>query len=449
MTVFEAGRAVGGMCRTLTLWGMKADVGPHRFFSTNKKVNDLWVQVVGKDYTFVNRLTRIFYKNTFYAYPVSAMNVLRNLGIFETMRCLASYMQEKLHPVYQKSTFETWVISRFGRRLYEIFFKTYSEKLWGISCNQLDADFAKQRIKKFSLLEAIKNTFYPTSHPTLLDSFAYPRKGTGFVYSQMAKKIKQSGGTIILNVPVKRVLIRGMKACGIELLSGEKYMFDHIISTMPITRMVIGLPNVTEKVARAVSKLRFRNTIIVYLCVSRTDLFPDQWIYIHAQNVKVGRITNFRNWVPELYGDKNNTILAMEYWFHDEDLTWRETDEKQLLDLAGREIVEIGLARKEDIVSGKIYKIPKCYPIYDRNYKKNLSIVVTFLENFHNLHVLGRGGAFKYNNQDHSILMGILAAENIAECAKHNLWVINTDTDYQEGARITETGLIENTFRSI
>ncbi|MCB1302762.1 MAG: FAD-dependent oxidoreductase [Leptospiraceae bacterium] len=442
--VFEASDSVGGLAKTINLWNQKVDIGPHRFFSSDKRVNELWLEVAGRDYKMVNRLTRIYYKKKFYYYPLKAFNALFNLGIFQAVLCVLSYARQRISPSPEDGSFENWVTRRFGKRLFRIFFKTYTEKLWGIPCETLDSDFAAQRIKKLSLYEAIKNALFPSKeqkHKTLVDQFAYPLGGTGSIYQRMADAVETKGGKVHLKSPVKRVIQKSGTATGLELEDGTVKEFDHIISTMPLTLMVNRLPEVPQDILDRTAKLKFRNTIIVFLNIDAVDLFPDQWLYVHSPELDTGRITNFRNWIPEIYGDEKTTILAMELWCYDEDPIWSESSEK-LIEQASQEIRNTGLIGKAEILGGHVYRIPRCYPVYDTGYKENLKPVEQYLESVRNLHVIGRYGAFKYNNQDHSILMGMLAAENIAESKSHDLWEINTDYEtYQESYVITETGL--------
>jgi len=411
LDVYEASDVVGGMSRSIRLWNQTVDLGPHRFFSKDKKINALWLEVVGEDFDIVQRKTRIFYNKTFFDYPIRAFNALKGLGLWEATRCMVSYFKQKVVPVKDTSTFEGWVTSRFGSRLYEIFFKTYSEKLWGIKCTELDSDFASQRIKKLSLFEAVKNALAfrgSNRHATLVDQFAYPVNGTGSVYAKMMDKITARGGKVHLGTPVEKVVTAGNNAQAIRLENGQEISYDHIISTMPLTLLAERLGTMPEALTRKVQALKFRNTILVYLQVDRTDLFPDQWLYIHDAEVETGRITNFRNWVPQLYGDRQQSVLCLEYWCNFEDERW-SNDDATLRALARKEIVK---------------------PVQE------------FLGKINNLHVIGRYGAYKYNNQDHSILMGMLAAENILTGAGHDLWEINTDYEvYQESATITKTGL--------
>ncbi|MBM3996891.1 MAG: hypothetical protein FJ303_22485 [Planctomycetes bacterium] len=443
--VFEAGDAVGGLSRTIEMWGQKVDLGPHRFFSQDPRVNSVWLDVVGNDYRMIDRLTRVYYQDRFFHYPLKPANALWNMGIANAFCCLTSYLKERIRPSFsadEPETFETWVVSRFGRRLFDMFFKSYSEKLWGIPCDQLDADFAAQRIKKFSLGEALKAALGlgGSEHKTLVDQFAYPIGGTGMVYERMAERIEKAGGAVHLNAPIRRVLHHDKEVHALELADGRIEPFDHVISTMPLTLLVRGLGDLPAEVEHGVNQLRFRNTILVYLNVDHTDLFGDQWLYVHSPELGMGRVTNFRNWVPELYGGEETSILALEYWCYDEDPLWRDDDE-HLIDLAEREIRSTGLVGAAQIVAGHVHRIRRCYPVYSRGYKQHLTPVIEHLRQYRNLQAIGRYGAFKYNNQDHSILMGILASENILDGRDHDLWAVNTDSEYQESATITKAGL--------
>lgn len=444
--VFESSPAVGGMAKSLALWGQTVDLGPHRFFSSDTRVNRLWLEVAGKDYSMVNRLTRILYKGKFYHYPLKPFNALLNLGLLEAARCLASYASQMCRPgkANPTPTFEEWVVSRFGRRLFTIFFKTYSEKLWGIPCADLDADFAAQRIKKFSLIEALKSAFGlgAGKHKTLVDQFAYPHNGTGSIYARMAKFCEAHGNPVHLNTAVKRVVTESGRAAGIELADGTVKRFDRIVSCMPITHLVARMDTVQEPVLQALAKLRFRNTLIVYLQVECPDLFLDNWIYVHSSELQTGRISNFRNWVPQLYHDRTETVVALEYWCYSEDDLWRKPA-KDLIACASDELRRSGLLRGHAVLEGHVVRLENSYPVYAKGYKEPLSTVAAHLKAIDNLCVIGRYGAFKYNNQDHSILMGYLAAQNISQGTAHDLWAINTDYEYQEASKITEVGLVE------
>lgn len=441
--LFEARDKVGGMCQTIVLWGCLVDLGPHRFFSSDRRINELWLELAGSDYRMVDRQTRIFYKNRFFHYPLAPLNALKNLGWIEAVRCMISYCRQKIAPVRLDGDFESWVVRRFGKRLYSIFFKSYSEKLWGIKCNELDVDFATQRIKKLSLYEAIKNSFTNNSgeHKTLVDQFAYPTCGTGGIYERMSQYVQDNGGRVFLKTKVKRVLVKDNGAHALELESGSTRHYDAIVSTMPLTSLAANIENVPSEVQQNLHRLKFRNTVLVYLLVDGTELFRDQWLYIHSPGLSVGRITNFRNWVPELYGNSDKTILALELWCNHDDAVWHSSDE-ELIEIAKSDLAKTGLVESMPISEAAVYRVPKCYPVYSKGYLNDLLPVQQFFNGISNLHPIGRYGSFKYNNQDHSIIMGLMAAQKIDGDDTIDLWGINTDFDnYQERALITETGL--------
>ena len=439
--VYESSSEVGGMSKTFKLWGQLVDLGPHRFFSNDPRVNKVWLEIVKKNYSMVNRITRIYFNNKFFHYPLKPFNALINLGFWTSALCVLSYLKYKIFPLKKNNNFENWVINRFGRKLYEIFFKSYSEKLWGIQCTELDSDFASQRIKKLSLYEALKNAFVPkkNQHKTLVDLFAYPYLGTGYVYNNLKKKIIKHGGKIFLNKKIYSVQIK-KNAFEIQFNTGNTKKFDHIISTMPLTNLVENLKKIPNKIKKNIKKLYFRNTILVYLKINKKKIFPDQWIYLHSNELEVGRITNFSNWNSKINKKSKYEILCMEFWCYDEDLKWRE-NKSHIASLAMKEICKTGLVEMKDIIDSRVIKISKCYPVYYKNYKKDLLPIIKHLKKIKNLDIIGRYGSYKYNNQDHSILMGVLAAENILNKKNYDLWSINTDYEYQEKTEITKTGL--------
>ena len=447
VSVFEAGQCVGGLARSLDLWGQRVDLGPHRFYSTDARVNRLWLDIVGQEYAMVDRLTRIYYKRRFFQYPLRPLNALWNMGLPDAAMCVTSYLKELLRPgpTTDNVSFESWVVRRFGRRLFDIFFKSYSEKLWGIPCSELSADFAAQRIKSLSFSETARSAMSPQRgkrHKTLVERFAYPLGGTGSVYENMADRLRDCGGEVHLQCPVKKVLHEDADVRGIELQSGRVEYFDHVVSTMPLTNLIRGLTDVPKDVQSSADALQFRNTVLVYLHVDSDSLFADQWLYIHAPDLKMGRVTNFRNWVPQLYGEARTTILAVEFWCDDSDAMWREPDDV-LVERATRELRSTSLLKDESVMEGHVVRVRRCYPVYRQGYREHIERLADYLRGFRGLTPIGRYGTFKYNNQDHSILMGILAAENLLHDRAHDLWSVNTDHEtYQEGALITENGLV-------
>jgi len=461
--LYEASPHVGGLARTLDLWSGRVDLGPHRFFSSDRRVNSLWLEVVGRDFEMIDRLTRIYHRGRYFLYPLRPANVVSHLGVWESLRCLSSYLvrdrrasatgrsdgrgggRSSHDTALDTATFDQWITSRFGRRLYELFFKSYSEKLWGIPCSELDADFAAQRIKGLSLRGAVVNALTRGRrgrHKTLVDRFAYPSGGTGVVYESMARRVREYGGKVRLSTAVDSVLVRDGRACGVRLVDGTMVGADHVVSTMPLTMLAQRLSGAPDDVVHAASQLRFRNTVLVYLHVDSVDLFPDNWLYVHSPELAMGRITNFRNWSHTLHPATETTILALEYWCDEDDDEWRWGDERHI-ERATIEIGHTGLLRGARVIGGHVVRLPRCYPVYRRGYMEHVDVIRRFLDGIGGLHVIGRYGAFKYNNQDHSILMGLLAAENVVLGTDHDLWGINADYDsYQEETRISETGLV-------
>jgi protoporphyrinogen oxidase len=441
--VIEASQHVGGMARSFDLWSQRVDLGPHRFFSKEKVVNEFFFDLLKKEYTLVNRQTRIYYNNRYFNYPLKPGNVLTNLPLKVITQIMWFYILQRIKPISNPKNFEEWVTNRFGEKLFEIFFKNYSEKLWGINCTQIDADWASQRIKGLSLSDAIKSAMNGNKgnkHKTLVDQFAYPKNGTGSLYERAAEYIVANGGTVNLETPVKKVLLdkSNEKAIGVELRDGTIKKADSVVSTMPLTLLVKGFDDVPEEVQKAVNNLFFRNTILVYLEIDHDSLFTDNWLYIHSPEVKHGRITNFRNWCESLHKGKTSTILCMEFWCFENDVLWHEP-EQQIIKLAEEEIFKIDLIPADaKILNSKVVKIPRCYPVYVTGYQRDLEIIIDYLNGIKGLYPIGRYGSFKYNNQDHSILMGILAADKIADNREIDLWQINTDSDYQEEGKIKD-----------
>ncbi|WP_299605085.1 FAD-dependent oxidoreductase [uncultured Aquimarina sp.] len=441
VVVFEASPFVGGMSRSFDLWGQRVDLGPHRFFSKDPRINAFFDELIKEDFTQVERLTRIFYNKNFFDYPLKIFNVLGNLSLITITGILYYYAKQRVFPIKNPDTFEKWVTNRFGNKLYTIFFKYYTEKLWGIPCSKIDADWAAQRIKGLSLFEAVWSAFKGNrgnKHKTLVDEFSYPKNGTGTLYERAAEYVIEKGGVIHKNTPIQNIVIEDGVCTGVITKDGEQYSADHVISSMPLTYLLHGMNDVPEEVLKSVDRLYFRNTILVYLEIDRKDLFEDNWIYVHSPEVKHGRITNFRNWCPSLNRGKKTTILCLEFWAFDSDPIWKETDQ-YLGDLAIKELKALKLIEETEVVENtKIVRVPKCYPVYEIGYRSHLDIIENYLMGINKLTPIGRYGAFKYNNQDHSILMGILAAENIVNNTHVDLWKINTDTEYQEDGEVKD-----------
>lgn len=399
----------------------------------DERVNAFWKDQVGGEYLLIDRLTRIFYDKKFFLYPIKAFDALSKLGLWEAFLCGMSYAAAQFKKRGEEASFEEWVSNRFGYRLYSIFFKSYSERLWGIPCTELDADFASQRIKGLNLLEVLKSSFSAKAgkkHKTLVDQFAYPDRGSGQPYENIAAKLGSE--SIHLSTPVKRIVTHDAKAIGIELADGSRHNFDHVVSTAPFTEMVLGIPVLSDEARLLANELTYRNTTLVYLQVKKQDVFKDNWIYVHEKAMQSGRISNFRNWSPKMWNGHDEAILALEYWSYDTDDFWKFSDER-LIEQAKAEMAGTGLVDLSEILQGHVVRMHRSYPVYTRGYNKKMKVLQEAVDAIENLSFIGRNGSFKYNNQDHSILMGLLAAENIAAGTCHNLWRVNTDYDYQEG----------------
>lgn len=432
--VYEAQNDVGGLCRSLHLWGHIVDLGPHRFFSASEEVNHLWFRLVGDQFSWVPRQTRIFYKGRFFEYPLQAWNTLTQLGGWGALRGLSSYIGARCFFRAPDSNFENWAIRRFGKYLYRLFFKTYSQKLWGLPCDQIDPDFAYRKIRGLSVAEVIRR-FFSNSKKTFVDVFAYPTQGTGSIYQKMAKRLQERGGTLLLNSPVSEIKIdEGV----VSLLSHHQWhSYDHVISTMPLNQLVALLPAVPEAVQAAARDLSFRNTILVYLWVAEKNLFPDNWIYVHSPDVEFGRITNFNNW--GLVSQGEGTVLCLEYWCHSEDLLWKQSDQ-EISEKARQELLSSQLVPSNLLVrDSKVVRIAKSYPVFKVGYREPLNRVKDFLQKVHpNFCSIGRYGAFKYNNQDHSLLMGLRAADQFLFASQKTPDGVNTETSYEEDFELSD-----------
>lgn len=433
--VLEKGDKVGGIARTETYKGYRFDIGGHRFYTKVEAVQQLWQEVLGNDFIKVPRLSRIFYRGKFFNYPIGAFNTLFNLGIIESTLIILSYLKVRIWPLREEKTFEQWVINRFGERLYQTFFKTYTEKVWGIPCSEIQADWAAQRIKGLSLTTAIINALFGSNDTkTLITEFDYPALGPGMMWEKFAEAVENKDGKVYLDTKVISWEREGNKIKSITAEhNGElvQYSADNFITSMPISALVARMkPHPPEEVLHAARSLKYRDFLIVSLIVARKDLFPDNWIYIHSPEVKVGRIQNFKNWSAALVPDPSKSCLGMEYFCSAGDEIWEMSD-AELVELATRELVGLGLATTADVEDGVVIRQPKAYPVYDGEYRGHLRVLEGFLKGIENLQTIGRNGMHRYNNQDHSMLTGMLAVRNILG-EKHDLWDVNTERSYYE-----------------
>jgi protoporphyrinogen oxidase len=432
---------VGGIARTVCYQGYRFDIGGHRFFSKNPEIVEWWQKRLGNDLISVRRLSRIFYRGRFFDYPLSAVNALRGLGIGTSILCMASYFRSRLFPITPELSFADWVNNRFGRKLFEIFFKSYTEKVWGIPCSHLSADWAAQRIKGLSLAEAVRNALLPRwlrGNPTvktLIDSFQYPRFGPGMMWEKTRDDIRQMGGKVMMGRSVVRISHTQGKINSVtaRLPQGgeEEYPASFVISSMPLRDGLLVLqPEVTSQAREAASRLQYRDFMTVALIVNRIGLFPDNWIYVHDPAVKMGRIQNINNWSLEMVANSQTTCLGLEYFCFAGDSLWNAPD-SELIQLGKNELHQLQLVDPEEVIGGCVVRMEKAYPIYYPGYQHDIEIIREALNTIENLQAIGRNGMHKYNNQDHSMMTALLAARNLAG-ARYDVWKVNSDAQYQE-----------------
>jgi len=433
--VLEKLDKLGGISRTESHRGYRFDIGGHRFYTRNDEVRGLWREMLGDDLLTVSRLSRIHYCGRFIQYPLRLGNTLRNLGALESVRILLSYLRARCRPHGQAGTFEQWATDRFGARLYRTFFQTYTEKVWGIPCRQISAEWAAQRIGKLSVGSALRNALFGTNGvKSLIPEFEYPVLGPGMMWQRFGERVTAGGGQVRLAVDVLRLHRDGNRITSLSARSEqgtEEIEAESFISSMSLCDLIARMhPAPPEEVVVAAAALRYRALILVGLIVNRLDLFPDNWIYVHTPGVKVGRIQNFRNWSAAMVPDPNKTCVGMEYFCDEGDDLWT-TPDRQLIELAGRELASLGLAAPGDVEDGAVVRQPAAYPVYNGQYRRHVRVIRRFLATLANLQTIGRNGMHRYNNQDHSMLTGMLAARNLLG-EQHDVWDVNTDDSYGE-----------------
>jgi protoporphyrinogen oxidase len=440
-TVLEADSVVGGISRTVERDGWRFDIGGHRFFTKVKEVETFWHEILpDEDFMLRPRLSRIYYEGKYYDYPLKAMNALRNLGIWEALRCVMSYIWVRIRPPKDQTTLEGWIAARFGWRLYTHFFKTYNEKLWGVPTNNLPADFAAQRIKNLSLFNAVVNSLLPRRNKkditSLIEEFQYPKLGPGMMWERCRELVEANGSKVVMNARVVGVRHRDGQAVAVvaETADGTRQEFpcDHVISSMPISQLLKVMdPPPAEPALHAAGDLRYRDFLTVALVVPLEYSFPDNWIYVHSREVQVGRIQNFGSWSPYMVKE-GRTCLGLEFFVFEGDETWNKSDE-DLIAQGTRELAILGLVDPSKIEAGYVVRMPKAYPFYDEHYKANVATIVDWLSHSTpNVHPVGRNGMHRYNNQDHSMYTAMLTAENIAQGTHHDVWNVNVEEEYHE-----------------
>lgn len=444
--VVEKRNIVGGLARTESHNGFYFDMGGHRFFTKAPEVKKMWHEVLGDEFLRRPRLSRIYYKKKFFHYPLKPLNALKGLGLFNSVLIMFSCVWSHIFPCRNEQTFEQWVTNRFGKRLFLTFFKSYTEKVWGIPCSELKAEWAAQRIKGLSLKTVVLNMFFKPKKTikSLIEEFEYPRLGPGMMWNAVKEQIEKRGATVRMESDVAAVTRMGNRIESIAISTNsheETLRGTHFISSMPLTEVIKKLnPPPPLTVLHAASKIHYRDFLTVCLVVKRADLFPDNWIYIHDPEVKVGRIQNFKNWSSEMVPDQSKTSLGLEYFCTEGDELWNMTDD-DLIELGKREIERIGLAAYSEVEDGCVCRVPKAYPVYDSDYRDYLATVREFVDGLENFQTIGRNGLHRYNNQDHAMLTGMLAVRNFILGERNDLWSVNTDAEYHEEMPIeTEIG---------
>ncbi len=439
--ILEADDVVGGISRTAKRDGWRFDIGGHRFFTKVAPVSDLWHEILpAEDFLLRPRMSRIFYEGKFYDYPLRAFNALKNLGITEAVRCVMSYFWVKVRPPKDQTKFEGYVAAKFGWRLYKTFFKTYTEKVWGVPADELEADWAAQRIKNLNLINAITNAIIPKRNSkgitSLIEEFEYPRHGPGMMWERCSELVTEQGSTIEFNSKVTK--IRHAEGVATEVVTtgpaGQRvHECGAVISSMPIPRLVQAMdPPASPEALRAAAELKFRDFLTVALVVPAEDGFPDNWIYIHSPEVSVGRVQNFGSWSPEMIPEENKTCLGLEFFVNEGDELW-ETDDEDLVALGTREMAALGLLDPTRVERGYVVRMPKAYPMYDAAYKANVDTLRGWLgDAARNVHPVGRNGMHRYNNQDHSMYTAMLTVENLVKGSDHDVWEVNVEADYHE-----------------
>jgi protoporphyrinogen oxidase len=425
---------VGGLARTVEFKGHRFDIGPHRFYTKSDAILAMWREMLPEGLITLDRLTRIYHEKRFYSYPIKIRETMKNLGMKRSLKFCTSYLHSRLAPIKPVKSFEDWVVNAFGRELYRTFFKTYSEKVWGMPCSQIDKDWAAQRIRGLSMLSAVRNALFGSRGKkvkSLVERFLYPETGAGRLWTSVLEQVLEKGGELASGKDVNKVRHEDGRMLYVESRDGDRFEGSHFYLTMPLRDLVGALdPAPPEEVLAAGRALGQRDFMIAALLVHEADLFPDQWIYIHDEHVKVARISNFENWQKGSHG--STTRLACEYFSNREDELWNRED-GEILDLAVREVKSIGLVKNETRVEGFVVRVPNAYPVYDCDYRKRRETVKAWMNaSFRNAIPAGRGGLHNYNSQDHAMMSGVLSVKNMLHDASFDVWSINTEHEYAE-----------------
>jgi protoporphyrinogen oxidase len=440
VTVLERESLVGGLARTEERDGFRFDLGGHRFFTKHPEVQALWEEILGDELIVRPRMSRIRYGGRMFAYPLDAVDVVRNLGPVELSRALGSYLRARAS-TGDTDTFEEWVTRRFGRRLYEMFFSTYTEKVWGVPGSELRAEWAAQRIRGLSFGKAVRAAFRGVeddesgSLRSLVGEFHYPRLGPGQMWEAMRDRVVSLGGRVLCDTPATALEIADGGVVSVST-PDETFAVSEVISSLPLAAVArMAAPGVPAAVASAASGLRYRDFLTVALILDGPDPFPDTWIYVHEPGVQVARIQNFRAWSPFMVPDPRASCIGLEYFCFEGDDLWR-TDDATLVELAARELDVLGFGG--GVRAGHVVRVPHAYPIYDESYAARVALMRDWIGRVDGLQQIGRNGLHRYNNLDHSMLTAARAVENICDGAGHDVWAVNADSWYHEEVRAEE-----------
>jgi protoporphyrinogen oxidase len=433
--VLEAEDQVGGLAKTVESDGYRFDLGGHRFFTKSVEVDELWHEILGEEFLLRPRMSRIYWNNRYLDYPLRGTDVIRKLGPVELARCMASYLRAAVRRNKVDDSLEDWVSNRFGKRLFELFFKSYTEKVWGVPTSEIRAEWAAQRIKGLSFFSAAKAAFFGNKGnkvKSLISEFNYPRFGPGQMWDAMTLAIENEGGEVRLETPVTRIELVGGRVVEVEA-GGDSYMLpDAVISSLPLRAVVeMVSPAPPAEVLEAARGLRYRDFLTVALVVDGEDLFPDNWIYIHEPAVRVGRIQNYRSWSPWMVPDPDKACVGLEYFCFEGDDLWL-MDDDALVELAAVELEQLRLSPRSKVERGFAIRVPKAYPIYDADYAERVETIRTWLDGIENLQQVGRNGLHRYNNSDHSMLTAMRAVDNLLTGADHDIWQVNAESVYHE-----------------
>ena len=442
--VLEKKYQVGGLAETKVFGDYRYDIGPHRFFTKNEEVYNLFIKMLGEDAVKVNRKTRILFKNSYFDYPLSPVNALFGLGMFESIQIGFSYIFARIKSYLRLSrieNFEDWVVDKFGRKLFNNFFKNYTEKVWGIDCKLIGKDWAAQRIKGLSLSTAIKFAIFPNSKKrpkTLIDVFYYPRLGAGMLWEKFEEHLNANGVPVVKNSFVKNVQEMENKQVLTYIEKNQEKIIssDHILFSNPLLDFIkFYKTTVPEKVISAVKNLEYRNHISVHITVDK-KLFDDNWIYIHSPTLKMARIADFTNFSTEM-SKEGEYPLTLEYFCFEEDKIWSQ-DNSEIIAFGLKELKSI-FNEEFSVIHSDVSRNPKAYPVIKTGYEKDINIIKNWLATKENLTAIGRSGMFKYNNQDHAMATGIYAVRNLLGEGNYDPWEVNVDGEYHEEVIKTST----------